>query len=293
MNHRESRPLLLLALLVTLPACASGRADDIKYAVKSDIFYLAKPEAEVTPYERQMCRLDVHYPEKRPGFATVVWIHGGGLYSGTRQLVGPMKTSPGKLREHGVAIVSLDYRLSPKVSCPAYLEDAAAGVAWAFRNIQQYGGDRNKIFVGGGSGGAYLAAMLGFDKRWLRACGVDADQIAGLLPLSGHMITHFTIRKERGIPERQPVIDEFAPLYHVRADAPPVLLMTGDRDLELLGRYEENAYFLRMLKVVGHKGAKLLEFQGCNHTTCNDGADRPMWEWMQGVLVQRAKGGQR
>jgi hypothetical protein len=33
-----------------------------------------------------------------------------------------------------------------------------------------------------------------------------------------------------------------APLYHVRKDAPPLLLITGDRDLELLGRYQENAY---------------------------------------------------
>lgn len=290
MKRSESRPSLFMAFVVAALASGNGLAEEIKFAVKSDIFYLSKPETEVTPYERQMCRLDVHYPANRPGFPTVVWIHGGGLYSGTRKLVGPMKTSPGKLRERGVAIVSLDYRLSPKVACPAYLEDVAAGVAWTFGNIQQYGGDPSKVFVGGGSGGAYLAAMLGFDKRWLAARGVDADLVAGLLPLSGHMITHFTIRKERGIPDRQPVIDEFAPLYHVRADAPPVLLMTGDRELELLGRYEENAYFLRMLKVVGHRGAKLLEFEGCNHTTCNDGADGPMWQWIREILAQRAKG---
>jgi hypothetical protein len=43
------------------------------------------------------------------------------------------------------------------------------------------------------------------------------------------------------------------------------LLITGDRELELLGRYEENAYFLRMMKLVGHKQTSLCELQGFNH----------------------------
>jgi hypothetical protein len=79
-----------------------------------------------------------------------------------------------------------------------------------------------------------------------------ADAIAGLAPLSGHTITHFTIRSERGISPLTPVVDELAPLYHVRSDAPPVLLVTGDRELEMFGRYEENAYLARMFKLAGH-----------------------------------------
>lgn len=67
-----------------------------------------------------------------------------------------------------------------------------------------------------------------------------------------HAITHFTVRQERGIEGTQPVVDELAPLYHVRKDAPPLLLITGDREMEMMGRYEENAYRMRMMKVVGH-----------------------------------------
>ena len=63
----------------------------------------------------------------------------------------------------------------------------------------------------------------------------------------------------------QPIIDEFAPLYHVRADAPPLILITGDRELELLGRYEENAYLMRMMKVAGHQQTYLYEIQGFDH----------------------------
>jgi hypothetical protein len=44
-----------------------------------------------------------------------------------------------------------------------------------------------------------------------------------------------------------------------------MLLITGDRDLELLGRYEENAYLWRMMKIAGHKATDLKELKGTNH----------------------------
>ncbi len=107
--------------------------------------------------------------------------------------------------------------------------------------------------------------MVGLDKQWLAAEHIDANKIAALIPFSGQTITHFTIRKERGIDDKQPVVDEFAPLYHVRGDAPPTLLITGDREMEFIGRYEENAYLYRMMKLVGHKQITLYELQGYGH----------------------------
>ena len=56
-----------------------------------------------------------------------------------------------------------------------------------------------------------------------------------------------------------------APLYHVRADAPPYIMVTGDRELEMLGRYEENAYMMRMMKVTGHPETYLYELDGHDH----------------------------
>jgi hypothetical protein len=88
------------------------------------------------------------------------------------------------------------------------------------------------------------------------------------------MITHFTIRKERGGSNLQPVIDEMAPLYHIRKDAPPTLVITGDRELELWGRYEENAYFVRMMKVIGHPDIQLFELQGHDHGELTPPANR-------------------
>ena len=176
------------------------------------------------------------------------------------------------MKSHGVAVVAAGYRLSPQVKSPVYIEDAAAAVAWTFRNIARHGGSTNRIFVSGHSAGAYLTAMIGLDKHWLAAQGVDANDIAGLIPLSPQAITHFTIRAERGISDKQPLLDEFAPLYHVRKDAPPMLIITGDREKEMLGRYEENAYFWRMLKIVGHPSVELMELKGYSHGDMADPA---------------------
>lgn len=208
---------------------------------------------------RQRCLLDVYAPDA-PGDTrpVVVWFYGGGMTTGDRQW-------PGMFSGRDLVVVTPDYRLSPSVKAPAYIEDAAAAVAWTFKHIASFGGDDRRIFVAGGSAGAYLATMITMDPRWLAVHEVDAGRLAGLISMTGQMITHFTIRAERGIPESRPVIDELAPLFHVRADAPPVLLVTGDRELELPGRYEENAYFAAMMKSVGHRDITLHEMKGADH----------------------------
>lgn len=93
----------------------------------------------------------------------------------------------------------------------------------------------------------------------------DADDIAGLIPFSGQMISHFSYREMKGIGNLQPTIDEYAPLFHVRKDAPPLILITGDRDIELFGRHEENAYMWRMMKLTGHADTYLYEIDGHGH----------------------------
>jgi acetyl esterase/lipase len=170
--------------------------------------------------------------------------------------------------------------------CPVYLEDAAAAVAWVFNYITDLGGDAECIFVAGHSAGGYLTSMIGLDKRWLAGFGIDCDRIAGLIPISGHMITHFTIREERGIPNHQAIIDEFAPLFHVRTDAPPLFLITGDRDLELLGRYEENAYMERMMDVAGHRATSIRELKGFDHGAMVEPAVPLIVEFVERICSQ-------
>lgn len=244
------------------PAHAAQDAKKVAHTTVRNIAYVANPGHDKGIDER--CRIDVHHP-KSTGFATVIWFHGGGLTGGSRGI-------PDGLKDKGIAVVAAGYRLNPDVKSPTYIEDAAAAVAWTIKNIGKYGGDPKQIFVSGHSAGGYLAAMIGLDKRWLAPHGIDPDSLAGLIPLSPQAITHFTIRKERGIADTKVIVDDLAPINHVRPDAPPILLVTGDRELELLGRYEENAYFWRMFKLVGHKDVQLKELQGFNHGNMGDAA---------------------
>ena len=294
-------PTLLLTLFTAaltgtstiLPAHETKPKMPIEYAVQKDIFYLPQQETEAAAYQRERCRLDIYYPKDRPGFTTLIWLHGGGFWTGNREIDPYLTDLFPLLKQEGIALVSIDYRLIPKAKCPAYIEDGAAGVAWTFKNIERFGGDPDKIILLGGSAGAYLASLITLDKKWLNKHDVDPDQLLGLIPLSGHTITHLTVRKEQGIPKEQPLIDQYAPLYHVRGDAPPMLLITGDRELEMLGRYEENAYFARMLEVVGHNNVTLQEYKGYNHGNIHKAATAPIMTWIKNLLARKGRKDER
>jgi len=232
---------------------ASTQAD--QYLTETNVLYRT---GELTEYMRDRCRLDIHYPVGKSNIATVIWWHGGSLTGGNREI-------PSQLRDKGIIVVAPSYRLSPKAKSPAYIEDAAAAVAWTYSHLPQYGGSDRLVFLSGHSAGGYLVTMVGLDRRWLAPYGIDPNHLAGLIPFSGQAITHFTIRSERGIPDTTPIIDEFAPIHFVRKDAPPLLLITGDRERELLGRYEENAYFWRMMQLVGHPDTHIHELGGFSH----------------------------
>lgn len=241
-----------------LLACSMAFSQETSYNTLENLPYYPGSVTQENEYIQERCVLDLYMPEQVEGFPTVIWFHGGGLTGGNKYI-------PDELKEKGVAVVAVNYRLYPKIKAPVYIEDAAAATAWVFNHIEGYGGDPDLIFISGHSAGGYLASMVGLDLRWLEANEIDANRIAGLIPFSGHTITHFTVRAERGIEGTQPIVDDLAPLFHVRKDAPPLLLITGDRELEMLGRYEENAYLMRMMKVVGHPDTRLYEMDGYGH----------------------------
>ncbi len=251
-----SRKYLSLFLVLVFAFCFSQTT----YKTESNIPYYPENINKKEAYINSQCRLNFYYPTNVKNFSTVIWFHGGGLTGGTNEL-------PKELLDENIAVVSVEYRLAPKVKAPAYIEDAAAATAWVFDNIEKYGGSKDLIFQSGHSAGGYLAMMITLDKKYLAKYKIDANQIAGLIPFSGQTITHFQIRKEKGIAELQPTIDDYAPLFHVRKDAPPIVLITGDRTLELFGRYEENAYLARMLELVKHPSVKLLEEDGFDHVS--------------------------
>lgn len=243
---------ILLLFAVHFGTIAQGQS----YNTENNILY--RDSVGLDEYALKNCRLDVYYPEGVKDFATMIWIHGGSLKGGKKEL-------PAELKNRDFAVVAIEYRLTPKVKTPQCIDDAAAATAWVFNNIERFGGDKSKIYIGGHSAGGYLLMMIGYDKKYLAKYDIDADQIKALISYSGQMITHFTNRAERGMARTQPLIDEYAPLYFARADAPPTILITGGRDIEMLGRYEENAYMWRVLQMVKHPENYLYELQGFNH----------------------------
>lgn len=246
---RKYLSFILLLIGLTLQAQET-------YKTVKDISYI--PAGETDGYRKERCKLDVYYPVGKKGFPTIVWFHGGGLEGGGKHV-------PEMFMNQGFAVVAVNYRLSPKAQNPAYTEDAAAAVAWAYKHIEEYGGSPRRVFVTGHSAGGYLTLMVGLDKSYLQEYGVDADSIAAYLPISGQTVTHFTIRKERSLPEGIPVIDQYAPCNKARKDTPPFVLITGDRNFEMADRYEENALLASVLKNIGNKKVSLYELQGFDH----------------------------
>ena len=240
--------MLALSAAVTFGCAAQN------YVLEKDVPYYAGTDT----YAKERCKVDVYHPTDAAGLPVVVWFHGGGLTGGN-------KSVPEELKNSGYVVMAANYRLIPNVEIDSCITDAARMVKWAADNAEKYGGDPKKLFVSGHSAGGYLTSMVGLDKKWLADCGMDADSIRGLFPYSGQVITHFALRQRRGMSEKQPLVDEYAPLYHVRPDAPPYIIITGDKEQEMLGRYEENAYMWRMMKVAGHPDVQIYKLDGYDH----------------------------
>ena len=209
-------------------------------------------------YSKERLRLDVHCPDEGDGLPVIVWFHGGGLTRGEKGV-------PPELMEAGYVVVAPNYRLIPNVGVEECIDDAAEAVAWTLAHASEFGGDPRKVFVSGHSAGGFLTSMVGLDRSRLARYGAEADSLAGLIPYSGQVITHFSDRKSKGIGELTPYVDENAPLFHVRKDAPPYIIITGDAEEELFGRYEENLYMWRMMKLAGHPDVGIYKLDGYNH----------------------------
>jgi acetyl esterase/lipase len=259
----------LLALLSAILLCfwqpSVSRGDETSKSevrIVSDVSY--KQGEALTDYEKSRCKLDLYLPANGSNFPALVWFHGGGLTGGKKDDDSTRKIAE-RLARAGIAIAAVNYRLSPKVTFPAYVEDAASAFAWVRGHIAEHGGDPAKVFMGGHSAGAYLSSLVGMDARYLQKLGLEPSAIAGLIPVSGQMMTHFTVRKERGIPENTIVADEAAPIYHTRKDPPPppFLILFGDHDWP--ARLEENQYFVAMQKTVGNSHITLQVIADRNH----------------------------
>jgi triacylglycerol lipase len=136
------------------------------------------------PDERH--RLDVFAPAARPGRAmpVVLFVPGGGYVGGAKNREGvPFYQNVGVFfARNGAVGVTMNYRLAPKHAWPAGGEDVAAALRWIRKNIAEFGGDPERIFLFGQSAGGTHAAHYAFDERLQPADGRDgADGVVGAI----------------------------------------------------------------------------------------------------------------
>ena len=128
-----------------------------------------------------------------------------------------------------------DYRLVPEVEYPDFLADCAAAVGFVGKTIDRYGGDAKRLVLAGHSAGAYNAAMLALDGRWLPE--PVRRSIVGVIGLSGpYDFFPFDGPISRRVFGAAPDPLSTQPINHVGPKAPPMLLISGGRDNLVLPR---------------------------------------------------------
>lgn len=174
---------VLILLVAALAACSPlGVLNTLTpaagYVVTADVAYGDGPRE----------KLDVYQPRPpaaagpRGGHPVVVFFYGGTWVSGDRR---DYKFIGEALAARGILAIVADYRLYPQVRYPDFLADCARAVTWVQREAAKYGGDVRRLYLMGHSSGAYNAAMLALDPRWLKAAGTAPSALAGWIGLAG------------------------------------------------------------------------------------------------------------
>jgi acetyl esterase/lipase len=135
------------------------------------------------------------------------------------------------LASRGFLCVVADYRLTPDVRYPAFMQDAAAAVRWVRDHAAAYGGDPGRISLAGHSAGAYIALQLALDTEFLSAAQVDPGLIRSVAGLSGpYDFLPLQVESTQAAFGGYPDLPATQPINHVHAGAPPAFLAHGSKD---------------------------------------------------------------
>jgi acetyl esterase/lipase len=216
------RSVLAVGSTALLSACAAGLDALVPrgtYDSRGSFGYGALPRQQ----------LDVYLPlQKTAGMPVVVFFYGGAWTRGDRdgyRFVGEA------LASQGIAAVVADYRLSPEVRWQEILGDCALATRWVFDNATAMGWDPRKVFLMGHSAGAYNAAMLALDARWLAAQRLQPRQLAGWIGIAGPYDFLPIGDKDTRVAFDWPGTPrDSQPVHHASAQAPRTLLLAAAAD---------------------------------------------------------------
>ena len=250
----------LLAMLPALLTACSG-VDLLNATVATDTYRRSENLAYGLDARQ---RLDVYQPGAAIGqVPMVVFFYGGSWSSGERRdyrFVGEA------LASRGIVAVVADYRLSPAFRYPAFVEDSAGAVRWAFDNAARFGVDDRRIFVMGHSAGAYNAAMVALDPRWLASVSLSPARLAGWIGLAGPYdflpIGDPQTRVAFNWPDTLP---DSQPLAYASKASPPALLLAPRQD-SVVNPQRSTLAMAERLKSSGVRVESEL-FDGVSHVT--------------------------
>jgi acetyl esterase/lipase len=225
-------------------------------------------------------QLDVYVPTHQQGpYPVVLFFFGGSWNSGNRA---DYKFVGDALAARGMMVVIADYRLYPQVRYPAFLEDSAQAAAWTIRNLASFGGEPNHFYVMGHSAGAYNAAMLALDPRWLTQVGTSPKVFAGFIGLAGPYdflpVDNPDVRPVFFFPNSPP---ESQPIIYAGANAPRSFLAAPEADR--LVDPERNTHQLANKLSAAGVAVTYKRYERVNHVTLIGAMSRPL-QWLAPVL---------
>ena len=229
-------------------------------------------------------KLDVYLPKGKTDFPVVFFVHGGAWMFGSKDILGLYSAVGRFLASQGIGAVLPNYRLSPSVKHPEHVRDVTRAFAWTHSHIARYGGDPQRLFVGGHSAGGHLSALLVTDESYLQAEGLSRKAIRGVIAVSGVYTIPDKVAFEMPAYSATPgakvnlSFNPFdlafgkdpagrkaaSPLTYVSEGLPPFLVISAERDLPMLPEMAEE-----LVAAIKRKGgsADLLQVKDRQHST--------------------------
>ena len=252
------------ATAILLARAGAGRADQAKadktFEVETvrDIPYYEGDDADKAKH-----KLDLYLPKGQQDFPVLFFVHGGAWSTGDKRFFGVYSAFGKQFAKRGIGTVVTNYCLSPGVQHPEHIKDVARAFAWTKKNIANYGGKPDQIFVCGHSAGGHLVALLATDETYLKAVGLGLNAIRGVIPISG--VYQVPPKMLASVFGKNPEVHKQAsPITHARKDAPPFLILYADKDFPTCDVISEQ--FCKTLKSKKAE-AKTVEIKDRNHMT--------------------------
>lgn len=184
--------------------------------------------------------LDLHRPAQARTPLVTLYLHGGGWAGGSRADHAPHRAHA--LARRGIAVASIDYRLTPDVRFPAPLQDARAAMRWLREHGERLDLSTRQIGAWGASAGGHLAAMLGVlrepaaeraDAVVTWAAPLDLVELVSRSGLEAAVLPptrEAALLGEREVDPLDPRVWAASPRRQVHGGAAPFLMLHGERD---------------------------------------------------------------